>query len=398
MALTTLRVERAKAQEKQYKLSDERGMYLLVHPKGGKWWRLDYRYQGKRKTLALGTYPVTSLKHARKKRDEAKRLLEDGVDPSFYRQQRREARPDSFEAVAREWYAKYEHQWAESHASKTLGRLEKDLLPWLGARPIAQMEPPELLRVIQKVEQRGALDTAHRVQQIASRVFRYGVATGRCARDPTSDLRGALPPVRSNHFAAITHPKEIGALLRVIADYRGAEVTRCALKLAPLVFVRPGELRKAEWTEIQLDLAEWRIPASKMKMKRDHIVPLSTQSIAILKDIQPLTGSGRYVFPSVLSPTRPMSENTVNSALKRLGYTKEEMTGHGFRSMASTLLNENGWSADAIERQLAHVEGNSVRAAYNYADYLDERRRMMQWWADYLDDLRADKVLKHSNT
>ena len=259
------------------------------------------------------------------------------------------------------------------------------------------MEPPELLRVIQKVEQRGALDTAHRVQQIASRVFRYGVATGRCPRDPTADLRGALPPVRSNHFAAITHPKEIGALLRVIADYRGAEVTRCALKLAPLVFVRPGELRQAEWAEMQLDQAEWRIPAKKMKMKRDHIVPLSTQSIAILEDIQPLTGSGRYVFPSVLTPTRPMSENTVNSALKRLGYTKEEMTGHGFRSMASTLLNENGWSADAIERQLAHVEGNSVRAAYNYADYLDERRRMMQWWGDYLVKLKGSNVMTPLN-
>ena len=389
MPLTHLKVERAKPKEKQYKLADERGMYLLIHPKGGKWWRLDYRYQGKRKTLSLGTYPDVSIKVARKKRDDARSILDGGVDPAYYRKSNKELRVGSFEAVAREWFGKFRGQWTNNHATTTLGRLEKDILPWVGSRPIAAIEPPELLRVYQRIEKRGALETAHRIHQITSRIFRYGVATGKCPRDPTADLRGALPPARSVHFASLTDPKEIGALLRIIDDYQGSTVTRCALQLAALVFVRPGELRHGEWTEIQLDLAEWRMPAAKMKMKRDHIVPLSMQAIKILEEIQPLTGSGRYVFPSLRAPTRPMSENTINGALRRLGYTKEEMTGHGFRSMASTLLNENGWSADAIERQLAHVEGNSVRAAYNYADYLDERRRMMQWWADYLGDLKA---------
>ena len=388
MPLTNLRVEKAKPKEKPYKLADERGMYLLIHPKGGKWWRLDYRYQSKRKTLSLGTYPDVSIKVARKKRDDTRSILDGGVDPAYYRKSNKELSADSFEAVAREWYQKFEGQWAKSHASKTLGRLEKELLPWLGSRPIAAIEPPELLRGYQRIEKRGALETAHRSHQSASRSFRYGGATGRCTRDPTSDLRGALPPTRSVHFATITNPKEIGHLVSAIDAYPGSIVTRCALQLAALVFVRPGELRHSEWTEIQLDLAEWRIPAAKMKMKRDHIVPLSTQAIETLEEIGHLTRSGRFVFPSTLTPDRPMSENTVNSALRRLGYTKEEMTGHGFRSMASTLLNENGWSADAIERQLAHVEGNSVRAAYNYADYLDERRRMMQWYADYLDELK----------
>ena len=388
MPLTHLKVERAKPKEKQYKLADERGMYLLIHPKGGKWWRLDYRYQGKRKTLSLGTYPDVSIKVARKKRDDARSILDGGVDPAYYRKLNKELRVDSFEAIAREWFGKFRGQWTNNHATTTLGRLEKDILPWVGSRPIAAIEPPELLRVYQRIEKRGALETAHRIHQITSRIFRYGVATGKCPRDPTADLRGALPPARSVHFASLTEPKEIGALLRIIDDYQGSTVTRCALQLAALVFVRPGELRHGEWTEIQLDLAEWRMPAAKMKMKRDHIVPLSMQAIKILEEIQPLTGSGRYMFPSLRAPT-PMSENTINGALRRLGYTKEEMTGHGFRSMASTLLNENGWSADAIERQLAHVEGNSVRAAYNYADYLDERRRMMQWWADYLGDLKA---------
>ena len=388
MPLTNLKVDKAKPKEKQYKLADERGMYLLIHPKGGKWWRLDYRFQGKRKTLSLGTVPDVSLKEARKKRDEARSILDDGADPSYYRASAKAFGEDSFEAVAREWFEKFRGQWAQSHAVKILGRLEKDLLPWVGSRPIDAIEPPELLRAFRRVENRGALETAHRIQQIASRVFRYGVATGRCSRDPTADLKGALPPNRSNHFATITDPKEIGGLLRAIDGYQGSPITRSALTLAPLVFVRPGELRHAEWMEIHPDRAEWRIPAAKMKMKRDHIVPLSDQAIQILEEIKPLTGNGRYVFPSVLTTGRPMSDNTINSALRRLGYSKDEMTGHGFRSMASTVLNENSWTPDAIERQLAHVEGNSIRAAYNYAEHLEERRRMMQWWADYLDGLR----------
>jgi integrase len=391
MPLTNLKVEKAKPKEKQYKLADERGMYLLIHPKGGKWWRLDYRFQGKRKTLSLGTVPDVSLKDARKKRDEARSILDDGADPSYYRASAKAFGEDSFEAVAREWFEKFRGQWAQSHAVKILGRLEKDLLPWVGSRPIDAIEPPELLRAFRRVENRGALESAHRIQQIASRVFRYGVATGRCSRDPTADLKGALPPNRSNHFATITDPKEIGGLLRAIDGYQGSPITRSALTLAPLVFVRPGELRHAEWMEIHPNRAEWRIPAAKMKMKRDHIVPLADQAIQILEEVKPLTGNGRYVFPSVLTTGRPMSDNTINSALRRLGYSKDEMTGHGFRSMASTVLNENSWTPDAIERQLAHVEGNSVRAAYNYAEHLEERRRMMQWWADYLDGLKSPR-------
>ena len=391
MPLTNLKVDKAKPKEKQYKLADERGMYLLIHPKGGKWWRLDYRFQGKRKTLSLGTVPDVSLKDARKKRDEARSILDDGADPSYYRASAKAFGEDSFEAVAREWFEKFRGQWAQSHAVKILGRLEKDLLPWVGSRPIDAIEPPELLRAFRRVENRGALESAHRIQQIASRVFRYGVATGRCSRDPTADLKGALPPNRSNHFATITDPKEIGGLLRAIDGYQGSPITRSALTLAPLVFVRPGELRHAEWMEIHPNRAEWRIPAAKMKMKRDHIVPLADQAIQILEEVKPLTGNGRYVFPSVLTTGRPMSDNTINSALRRLGYSKDEMTGHGFRSMASTVLNENSWTPDAIERQLAHVEGNSIRAAYNYAEHLEERRRMMQWWADYLDGLKSPR-------
>ena len=388
MPLTNLKVQKAKPQARQYKLADERGMYLLIHPKGGKYWRLDYRFEGRRKTLAIGTHPETSLKEARKKRDRARSDIEGGIDPSGHQNGNPALGDDSFETVAREWHEKYRSQWTEGHASTTLRRLEANLLPWLGKRPLGAIEPPELLRSLRRVENRGAVETAHRIQQIASRIFRYGVATGRCSRDPTLDLKGALPPKHSEHFPTITNPKKIGALLRAVDDYQGFFITRIALQLAPLVFVRPGELRHAEWAEIQLDRAEWRIPAAKMKMKRDHIVPLSTQAVTIFEEIQPLTGNGRYVFPSSLPTGRPMSENTVNAALRRLGYTKEEMTGHGFRSMASTLLNENGWNRDAIERQLAHVEGNSVRAAYNYAEHLDERRRMMQWWADYLDTLK----------
>ena len=388
MPLTNLKVQKAKPQARQYKLADERGMYLLIHPKGGKYWRLDYRFEGRRKTLAIGTHPETSLKEARKKRDRARSDIEGGIDPSGHQNGKPAFGDDSFETVAREWHEKYRSQWTEGHASTTLRRLEANLLPWLGKRPLGAIEPPELLRSLRRVENRGAVETAHRIQQIASRIFRYGVATGRCSRDPTLDLKGALPPKRSEHFPTITNPKKIGALLRAVDDYQGFFITRIALQIAPLVFVRPGELRHAEWVEIQLDSAEWRIPAAKMKMKRDHIVPLSDQAIQILEEIKPLTSNGRYIFPSTRSETRPMSENTVNGALRRLGYEVNEFTGHGFRSMASTLLNESGWTPDAIERQLAHVEGNSVRAAYNYAEHLDERRRMMQWWADYLDELR----------
>ena len=390
MSLTNLQIQKAKPKEKQYKLSDGRGMYLIVAPRGGRYWRLDYRFNGKRQTLSLGTFPSTSLKEARRKCANTKSLIEDGIDPSHQRKIKLAGDKDSFEAVAKEWYGKYRSQWTDNHATTTLRRIEANLFPWLGSRPIAVIEPREILQTLRRIEKRGSLETAHRVQQIASRIFRYAVATGQCTRDPTTDLKGALPPTRSTHFPTITDPTEIGALLRTIDGYQGSPITQFALQMAPLVFVRPGELRHCEWAEIRTDEATWRIPSTKMKMRRDHIVPLSRQALSILEELQPLTGSGIYAFPSARSATRPMSENTINGALRRLGYTTDEFTGHGFRSMASTILNENSWNRDAIERQLAHVDNNSIRATYNYAEHLDERRRMMQWWADYLDKIKSD--------
>ena len=297
---------------------------------------------------------------------------------------------NSFESVAREWHIKFSAKWTEDHKLRTLYRLEKDVFPWLGQRPISEITPPELLLVLRRIENRGAIETAHRIHQICGQVFRYAIATGKADRDSSADLRGAIPPVKKRHHASIINPKEIGDLLRAINGYNGYLVTKCALQLAPLLFVRPGELRHAEWSEFNFEAAEWRIPAHKMKMRTAHIVPLSTQAIAIFREVQALTGHAKYVFPSIRSPNRPMSNNAVLAALRRLGYTKDEMTGHGFRSMASTLLNEQGWNRDAIERQLAHSERNNIRAAYNYAEYLPERRKMMQHWADYLDQLTAN--------
>ena len=374
---------------KRYRLFDSQGLYIEVAPSGGKWWRLKYRILGKEKRLSLGVYPEVSLKDAREKRDQARRSLSEGADPIEARKLQSIADGTSFEAVAREWFIKFAPGWSESHANRILRRLENDVFPWLGSRSIDQIDPPELLKVIRRIESRGALETAHRAIRNCGQVFRYAVATGRAERDPTTDLNGALPPARSRHYPTITDPEAIGDLLRAIGGYQGSPITRAALRIAPLVFVRPGELRHAEWPDINLKSAEWRIPPEKMKHRRIHLVPLSRQAIAILKELQLLTGHGQYLFPGRRSPRRPMSENTINAALRNLGYDKNQMTGHGFRSMASTLLNEQGcWHRDAIERQLAHVEGNSVRAAYNYAEHLEERRRMMQWWADYLDHLK----------
>ena len=303
---------------------------------------------------------------------------------------------DSFEAIAREWHAKFAPGWVASHGDRILRRLEADIFPWLGKRAIAEIKAPEVLAVIRRVESRGALETAHRAMQNCGKVFRYAVATGRAERDPTGDLRGALPPPKEKHHASIVEPSRVGELLRAIDSYQGFYVTRCALRLAPLVFVRPGELRKATWDEINFTAAEWRNPAARMKMREVHIVPLSRQAIEILRELEPLTGNGipakpdvpRYIFPGGRSRERPMSEGAVLAALRRIGYGKEEMTGHGFRSMASTLVHEQGWNHQAIERQLAHAERNAVSAAYNYAEHLPERRKMMQAWANYLDVLR----------
>jgi len=389
--LTDVKVKNAKPREKPHKLSDERGLYLLVTPAGGKWWRFDYRFAGRRKTLSLGTYPDVSLQKARKKREAAREQVAAGTDPSQVRKAEKlaQASAESFEAIALEWHARCSPNWSDKYATKVLARLKANVFPWVGKKAAMDIEPPELLAVLRRMESRGAVDTARRVRMHCGQVFRYAIATGRAQRDPAADLKGAIVPPRVIHFPTITDPRAVGALLRAIDEFSGHFATKCALRLAPLLFVRPGELRQAEWAEFDLDAAEWRIPASKMKMAVAHIVPLSEQAVAILRELHPLTGRGRYVFPSVRSAKRPMSENTLNAALRRLGYTKDEITAHGFRSMASTLLHEQGWPSDVIERQLAHAERNNVKAAYNRAQHLSERRKMMQSWADYLDALRS---------
>jgi integrase len=320
-------------------------------------------------------------------------MIAQGIDPGEVRKATKcptAECEETFERVAREWWAKFQPNWSLDHGAQILRRLELNAFPWLGSRPIKEITAPDVLAVARRIESRGALEMAHRVIQTCSQVFRYAIATGRAERNPAGeDIRGALPPAKEKHHPSITDPKAITPLLQAIQNYQGSLVTSCALRLAPLVFVRPGELRHAEWSEIDFDKAEWRIPAAKMKMREQHIVPLSKQAVAILRELQPLTGSGRYLFPSERSAARPMSENTVNGALRRLGYTKEEMTGHGFRSMASTMLNELGFNRDWIERQLAHAERDNVRAAYNFAEHLPERRKMMQAWADHLDGLKS---------
>lgn len=393
MALTDTTIRNAKPGAKPAKLFDERGLFLLVTPTGGKWWRLKYRHEGKEKLLSLGTYPDVSLKDARERRDSARKQLADGIDPSHSRKAqkslRQERAANSFETVSREWYEKYSPNWVDAHGSRIIRRLERDIFPYLGSRPIAEIAAPELLQVIRKIEARGALETAHRALGNCGQVFRYAVATGRAARDPSGDLRGALPPVKVEHFAAVTEPTQAAPLLRAIDAYRGSTVVSCALRLAPLVFVRPGELRGAEWAEIDLDGAEWRIPAARMKTGADHIVPLATQAIAILREIHPLTGAGRYVFPSARTSTRPMSDNAILAAMRRMGIGKEEMSGHGFRAMARTILDEVlGARPDLIEHQLAHAVRDPNGRAYNRTAHLPERRKMMQQWADYLDEIK----------
>jgi integrase len=393
--LTDTAIRKAKAAVKPFKLTDERGMFLLVHPNGSKYWRMKYRHAAKEKLLALGVYPDVSLADARERRDDARKLLAKGKDPA---EVKREAKAvlaaeaaqaeNCFAFVADEWLAKQEKTMAPATFTKARAMFDGLVFPWIGERPIAEIDPPEMLKLLRRIEERGAHETAHRTKQRCGQVFRYAIATGRATRDPTTDLRGALTPAKVEHRAAITDPAKIGELLRAIDSYTGGFVTCCALKLAPLVFVRPGELRKAEWAEFDLDGAVWRIPAERMKMRETHIVPLSEQAVAILRELHPLTGDGLYVFPGARSASRPMSNMAINAALRRMGFDKDTMTGHGFRALAATRLNELGWSPDAIERQLAHAERNKVRAAYNRAQYLEERTRMMQAWADYLDTLK----------
>ena len=390
--LTDTAIKNAKPKDKQWKLSDRKGLFVLVHPNGAKYWRMKYRFAGKEKTLSFGIYPDVSLKKARESRDEARKLISNGVDPGSIKKQTKqttkEPTKNNFDSIVREWLAKRSQSWSELHVIKITRLFERDLFPWLGGRPIADITAPELLAVVRRIEDRGAVHTAHRALSNCGSVFRYAISTQRASRDPSNDLRGALSPMKSESFATITDPQEVGQLLRAIESYRGTFITRTALKLSPMLFVRPGELRKAEWSEFDLEKCEWRIPEIKMKRRRVHIVPLPSQAIEILKELYPLSGSGRHLFPSSKYKDRPISESAVLGAIRRLGYERGQMTAHGFRHMASTILNEQGWSSDAIERQLAHVEGNKVRAAYNHAQYLDERRKMMQHWADYLDSLK----------
>jgi integrase len=392
MPLTDVAIRKAKPGEKPIKLSDERGLYLEVSPSGGKWWRFKFRFEGKEKRLSLGVYPDVSLKDARERRDAARKLLADGVDPSVHRKAQKLARADhaanSFEVVAREWFAKHETSWVDYHGDRILKRLKNDVFPWIGARPISDITAPELLKVVRRIEERGAIETAHRALSTCGQVFRYAVATGRAERDPSSDLRGALAPAKGTHFAATTDPKRVAEILRAMDGYEGTLTVRCALRLAPLVFVRPGELRQAEWKDFDLDAAEWRYFVTKTQTH--HIVPLSTQAVAILKEIQPLTGKGRYVFPSARSSARPMSNNAILAALRRMGIDKEEMSGHGWRAVARTLMDEIlGVRPDFIEHQLAHAVKDPNGRAYNRTAHLPERRKMMQQWADYLDDLKT---------
>lgn len=372
---------------------DGGGLYLDIKA-AGRYWRLKYRYAGKEKLLALGVYPEVTLSEARKRRDDARTSLRDGKDPGAQKRARkvasRVAAANTFDAVAAEWLSKQRPRMAPATYEKARWTFDDLVSPWLGNRPIGDINSPEVLAVLRRIESRGANETAHRTKQRCGQIFRYAIATGRATIDPTAGLKGALAPIYSTRRAAITEPDKVGELLRAIEGYTGGLVVRTALLFAPLVFVRPGELRTAEWTEIDMARSVWRIPAAKMKMREEHIVPLSKQSVALLQQLKPLTERGRYVFPSERSLSRPMSENTINAALRRLGFDKETMTAHGFRAMASTRLNELGWSPDIIERQLAHAERNKVRAAYNRAQYLGERAKMMQAWADYLSALQTD--------
>jgi integrase len=397
-----MKVQKVKPKDKPFSLFDGGGLYLLVTPSGGKLWRFKYRFNNKEKKLAFGSYPEISLLDARRRRDDARRLLANSVDPGDVRKAQKQANipeTETFEVIAREWHTRFISTWTTGHAETIMSRLERDLFPWIGKYPIAAIKAPELLAVLRRVESRGALESAHRIRTICGQVFRYAVATGRAERDPAADLKGALPQPQEKHRAAITDPAEVGKLLRAIDGYQGSFIVKCALQIAPLVFVRPGELRHAEWAEIDFENAQWNIPAGKMKMKEPHLVPLSKQAIEILTELKKLTGSGRYVFPGRTSQ-RPMSDNAILAALRNMGYPKEEMSGHGFRAMARTILDEVlQVRPDFVEHQLAHAVRDPNGRAYNRTAHLDERIKMMKMWADYLDRLRVGaKVLPFKKT
>lgn len=389
MSLTEVEIRTAKGQAKAYKLYDEKGLFLLVKPTGGRLWRFKYFFDRAERLLSLGLYPDVSLKVARARRDEARRMVADGIDPSAKRKAEQDSKIDTFNAIAQEWLLTKKSSLSEGTWQRDHDQLVKMLGPHIGKRPITEIEAPDLLSVLRDIEAKGNHDTAHRVRAVCGRVFRYAIATGRATRDVSADLKGALAPKGTESYAAITDPAKVGALLQAIEGYDGQRTTHAALRIAPYVFVRPGELRAAERSEFDLEKAEWRIPAERMKMGELHIVPLARQVVRILRELQLHTNGSRYVFPAIGGQPRPLSENTLGAALRRIGYTSDVMTAHGFRSTASTLLNELGWNPDLIELQLAHKERNKVRAVYNRAQRLAERRTMMQAWADHIDDLRA---------
>lgn len=393
MPLTDAAIRKLKSVTKARKVADERGMYLLVTPTGAKLWRLKYRIAGKEKLLAIGSYPDVGLADAREKRDAARKLIAAGIDPSDRkradRDAAREARQGTFGIVAEEWFAEQAKVWVPRHAETVRQRLDQYLIPKLGKRVLREITAPEVLKVFKEIEARGTHETARRVRQIYAQVARYGVASGRAESDVSRDVIDALAPVVTQHRAAITDPKEAAGLLRAIDTYKGGIVVKCALRLAPLVFVRPGELRQAEWVEINFMKAQWEIPAEKMKMKQPLIVPLSTQALAILREVYAVTGHGRFVFPSPRTGERPMSDNAILSALRRMGVDSDEMTGHGFRALARTIMDEVlHFRVDLIETQLGHAVKDPNGRAYNRTSFLAERTDMMQSWADYLDQLK----------
>jgi integrase len=393
MLLTELAIKRAKAGAKPYKIYDSGGLFLIVRPNGAKWWRLKYRFGGKENLLSLGIYPHVTLKEARERRDKERKKLANRIDPSVNRKAEKEAwnkdQENTFEIVAREWIESRKSRWTSSNTKKTTRRLEMDAFPWFGQRPIRDITAPELLAAVRKTEARGAIGTAHRVLQNCGQVFRYAIATGRAKYDVAADLSEALKSATAGHFAALTNPEDIAPLLRAMYAYQGSVVTRAALRLAPLVFLRPGELRRGEWAEIDFEKAEWNIPAERMKMEKPHLVPLSQQALEILRELHRQTGRRTFLFPSPISNQRAMSDMAILAALRRMGYTKDEMTVHGFRAMARTVLDEVlGFRPDIIEHQLAHAVKDPNGRAYNRTSHLPQRRDMMQKWADYLDELR----------
>lgn len=399
MALSDTSIRNAKPASKAFKLYDESGLFILINPNGGKWWRLKYRFDNKEKLLSLGTYPEVSLKDAREKRDAARKLIAAGVNPSTVRQAEKSSRlgsaANSFEVVAREWWASHMANKAPTHRDKVIRRFELYLFPWIGKKPIADITAPEVLAAIKRIEQLGILETAHRALQTSGQVFRYAVQTGRAVRDVTADLKGALPPTTTKHMAAFTEPKDVAELLHAIDGFSGTFTVQCALRLAPMMFVRPGELRMAKWADIDLEAGEWRFTVTKTKV--EHIVPLPTQAIKILVELKAFSGHGQYVFQGGHSPLKPMSESAVNAALKRMGYdTKTQITGHGFRAMARTILHERlGIDPHIIEHQLAHKVPDTLGTAYNRTKFIAQRKVMMQTWADYLEKLKTGaKIVK----